>query len=475
MQLHDIRARMPRPLRATYRYACAAVPYAWRHGGAVYRRTLRGLRESERWPRAALLELQCRELQRLVRHAAEHVPYYRAQFAALGLDPADVRAPDDLARLPFLDRATTAANLERLLADNIPRRRRLYQTTGGTSGRPMPLYADRRVSLQRDRAFWDLCLERAGCRVGARLVVLRNDVLPGGRLWDYNPRTRLLSLDPFKLTPATVRQYADAVIRAGIPFLHTYPSSACMFLTLLRDAGETRRLPFRAILASSENIYPGQRAFLEEGFGARLFSWYGHSERLVLACECERSPDYHVFPEYGVLELVDAQGLTIREPGVRGELVGTGFNNDVMPLLRYRTGDYAEYAREQACPCGREHPLITAVAGRWLQEMIVRPDGGLVSMTALNLHSDAFDNVWQFQFRQAERGQLDLRVVAKPEYTEADAARIESELRPKLGPDLALHIERVSEIARTPAGKHRFLIQELAIARPGAGASAGNA
>ena len=464
---------MPRPLKAAYRYACAAVPYAWRHGGAVYRRTLRDLRASERWPRAALLELQCRELQRLVRHAADHVPYYRERFAALGVDPADVRTPDDLERLPFLDRATAAANVERLLADNIPRRRRLYQTTGGTSGRPMPLYADRRVSLQRDRAFWDLCLERAGWRAGEPMVVLRNTVLPGNQLWDYNPRTRLLSLDPFKLTPATVRRYVDAVVSARIAYLHTYPSAACTLLALLRHVGDTRRLPFRVICASSENIYPGQREFIEEGFGARLFSWYGHSERLVLACECEHRPDYHVFPEYGILELVDEQGRTIREPGVRGELVGTGFSNDVMPLLRYRTGDYAEYAREQNCSCGRRHPLITAVAGRWLQEMIVRPDGGLVSITALNLHSDAFDHVWQFQFHQAERGRLTLRVVPKGTYSAADAGRIRAALRPKLGLGIVLRIETVSEIARTPGGKHRFLVQELPVACPGTGVPTG--
>jgi hypothetical protein len=41
------------------------------------------------------------------------------------------------------------------------------------------------------------------------------------------------------------------------------------------------------LLTGSENVYDDQRAVIERVFQRRLFSWYGHSEKLVMAAECD--------------------------------------------------------------------------------------------------------------------------------------------------------------------------------------------
>jgi phenylacetate-CoA ligase len=43
-------------------------------------------------------------------------------------------------------------------------------------------------------------------------------------------------------------------------------------------------------------------------------------------------------PEYGFLEVLGEDGAAVRE-GEEGEIVATGFDNLVMPLIRYRTTD----------------------------------------------------------------------------------------------------------------------------------------
>ena len=60
----------------------------------------------------------------------------------------------------------------------------------------------------------------------------------------------------------------------------------------------------RAILCGSENIYKPQRRLLKDVFKGRVYSWYGHSEQVSLAGECEKSSYYHIFPEYGITELI---------------------------------------------------------------------------------------------------------------------------------------------------------------------------
>jgi len=462
----SLRARAPQLLKEAYRHACALIPYAWRYGGPEYTRFMGLLEQSQSWSAAALDEYQCRELQRLASHCYANVPYYRELFDRLALTDRDIRRPEDLQKLPLLDREQVVRNVNGLTAANVPRRRLLYQTTGGTSGKPMAIYVDCRDTIQRDRAFWDAFTARTGRKPGGWVVSLRNDVLAGTAKWDSNVRTRVLRLDPFKLTPQSVSDYVDAINRSGVPHLHTYPSAAATLLTLARGKRDLRDSPIRWILATSENVYPGQRALLEAGFNCRCCSMYGHTERLVFAGECEHSTDYHVYPEYGIVELIDGAGAVITGPGVRGEIVGTGFINDAMPLLRYRTGDYAEYTGGHPCACGRAYPRLTNVVGRWLQEMIVRPDGALVSITALNMHSDVFDRVNQFQFYQEDPKEVVLRVVPAAGYSLRDERAIRLSLSEKLGSAIELRICPVESIPRAATGKHRFLIQKLPVDNP---------
>jgi phenylacetate-CoA ligase len=458
---HEWRARLPGWAKRSYRATAACVPYRWRYGGREYRCTRDRLRESDFWPEERIRDWQCRETARLIRHAFLHVPYYRRLAADLNLRPQDVRSPEDLRRLPLLERDTLAARAGELISETTPRRRLLVQSTGGTSGRPLSVTVDRAVTLQRERAFWDAFLARFGIRRDERMVVLRNDRLRGPGLWDYSPATRRLRLDAFRLAPSNVGQYIEAIAASGIRILHTYPSAAATLVKLAQEAGCWRALPLRWIVATSENVYPGQREALEAACHARFVSMYGHSERCVFAGECECGPACHVEPRYGLVELTDEQGRAVEEPGVWGEIVGTGFVNDAMPLIRYRTGDFAQYAPGPACRCGRSGPRFAAVRGRWLQELIRKPDGGVVSITALNMHSPVFHRCRRFQFLQNDPRELQVCVVPGDGFGAEDEEAIRRELSPKLGGALRVVVRRVAEIAPTAAGKHRFLVQRL--------------
>ncbi|MDD3373821.1 MAG: phenylacetate--CoA ligase family protein, partial [Methanoculleus bourgensis] len=142
-----------------------------------------------------------------------------------------------------------------------------------------------------------------------------------------------------------------------------------------------------------------------------------------------------------------------------GEVVATNLTNYVCPLIRYRTMDLAT-AAQGPCTCGRHYPLLEHVEGR-LHEFIVTKDRRLISMTAVNMHSDVFDNVVQFQFYQEKVGEVLLRIVRKPGYTDRDTDYILSELEKKFEGDVDVTVHFVTKIPRTRRGKYRFLIQDL--------------
>jgi phenylacetate-CoA ligase len=420
------------------------------------------LRESEKWDEGRLIEYQIDKLRRILRHAARNVPYYRRLFRHSGFDPEQVRDLADLRALPLLDKETIRVNTQDLLADNIKPRDRFYHTTGGTMGKPLGFYSLRHSS-GRERAFMFVQWSRVGFTPDRVRAMLRGWPVKNARHWRYEVSERAYVFSNFHMTAENAARYARVMREKKIPFLHSYPSAVTDFARHLKDS-QIEPPRFEAVLASSENIYPGQREFIESFYGARLYSWYGHSENLILAGECELSSYYHIFPEYGIAEVLREDGSPVEEEDQMGELVGTTLNNFAMPLIRYRTEDWA-VAGPRSCECGRPHRLLKATRGRWHQEMLIGKFDNLISVTALNVHNDVFDRVHQIQFYQRERGRVELRIKPKPSYAERDTRRILRAMNEKIGDTMEISLSFMDEIPLSPRGKFRLIIQELDIPR----------
>ena len=430
--------------------------------GPSFSNTLRLLTESQTWSDERLVDYQISKLKVMLRHCAEQVPYYRRLFREVGFDPERLRTLSNLSALPLLEKDLIQSNPSDFLADNVKSGQRHYFTTGGTMGKPLGLY-NMRDSGGRERAFILAQWARVGFQVNDRRAMLRGWAVRNKRHWTYEASERAFVFSNFHMTPENVAEYARVMRLERLPYLHSYPSAVIDFSRRLRDLGLDPP-PFLAILAASENLYPGQREFIESFFGARLFSWYGHTENVVLAGECEVSNHYHIFPEYGVTEVIKENGSAADKEGDLGELVGTSLDNFAMPLIRYRTEDWAVICPPR-CSCGRNYKLLKETRGRWHQEMLVGKLDNLISVTALNVHSDVFDNVRQLQFYQREKGRVELRIIRKPEYSERDSRRILAALNEKIGDTLELSLSFPDEIPLMPRGKFRFVIRELPLPR----------
>ena len=213
---------------------------------------------------------------------------------------------------------------------------------------------------------------------------------------------------------------------------------ACCLADLLEERGMPVELPFRFIMLGSENLYDWQVEKFSHVFSqARLFSWYGHAERTVLAPWCEYRRTFHCWPFYGLTEVLDEQGGGVSE-GEEGEIVGTSFHAMATPFIRYRTMDMAVKGPPRCPDCGRNFQILNHIMGR-LQEVIVTEDGRYISMAAINMHSRIFDALRQFQFLQEKPGCVVFRYVAKhPPLSPEEEKRIQHGLQMKLGEKIEL-------------------------------------
>jgi phenylacetate-CoA ligase len=416
------------------------------------------LKETDKWDKEKLLAYQRKQLQKLLEHAVKHIPFYSDIHLASN-DPFK-----NLEKFPTIDKKTIQNDSKAFMADNIQRKDTYYVTTGGTSGNSLGFYLDN-STYGREFAFVMTGWRRVGFVPGDKVISLRGVEFKNagkGVYWQDNPIYNMIEMSPFHMSEENMPKYIDKIKKIKPKYLHGYPSAISILARYVEKKVE-KFPPIKAVLAISENIYAGQREFIEKAFNTRLFSFYGMSEKVIMAPECEYDTRYHAFPEYGITEIVDKYGNSIGK-GERGELVGTGFLNYFMPFIRYRTGDYAVIS-EQSCKCKRNHLVLENLIGRWSQEMVVDKNKALISIAALNLHSDVFSNVHRYQFHQKKFGELILKVVPKDNFLDKDKEKISTAFHKKVGNNLQLFIEEVDKIDLTRRGKSKLLIQELEISK----------
>ena len=389
--------------------------------------------------------------------------YYKRVFDEVGFSPSKLRSSRDLALLATIDKNTVIEHLAEMCTKSPESRDVDYGSTGGTSGTPLRFYMPTSRSFI-EYAYLIASWERAGYHLGMPLAVLRGRIVRPDRKGfrhEYDPILRHHYYSTFHMADDDVNMYLEHISSLGPCFLHVYPSVAAALGRFVRRSGMRAPSNIRGIIAESEIVYADQRRMVEDVLGVKYFACYGHSEKCVLAAECEHSADYHVWPTYGYFELLDADDQPVTTPGERGEIVGTSFINTVMPFIRYRTGDFATYVGERCQACGREHTIIRDIRGHRTQEVLIAADGSEIPWAAMNMHDDTFDHVRQFQFRQDVPGRAVLRIVPAERFGEKDHRRILENLGNKLDGQLDLELELTDAIPLAPRGKAIYVDQQI--------------
>ena len=422
------------------------------------------IKKSQWWNKEKINEYQFKKLHQLIKRSYENVPYYRDLFDKNGIEPEKIKDFDDFKKIPFLTKEIIRKNKDKLKSKDYPDYRFQYMATSGSTGKPLGLYVDKIGYSVDSFAFQKLKLEWAGCRIYDKSVDIRGVVtIPSadkGKFWKYSMLRRAMFLSSFHLSEENLPKYIEKIRKFKPKYLLAYPSAITEIARYMEKNHIKPISSLKVIFCTAETLYDWQRKLLKEVFQCRIFETYGHSENSALASYCEKSDYFHFFPEYGFVELIGKNDELVTKECEKGEIVVTGFRNDLFPFIRYKTGDMGIYT-EKKCSCGRNCLLLKKIEGKWQQEYIYAKDDRPIPFTTLDIHFKVFDNVKQFQFYQKEKGILILRILKKNEYSNNDTKIIEKEFAEIFQNDVELKIEFVDEIQKTNTGKHSYLIQEL--------------
>lgn len=188
------------------------------------------------------------------------------------------------------------------------------------------------------------------------------------------------------------------------------------------------RLPLRhrprALVSSAMTLRPGLRAALEAHFRCPILDLYSLTEARLLAVDtgvgmAVRAPDVFI-------EVLDPMHDTPMAPGQRGEITVTGGCNPLLPLLRYRTGDFGRLEHSQ----GRV----------WIRDLEGRPPVALLDAQGALVNTiDASRSLAPFALPQLQLAQAADRSLTLRVRGEADEALLRAALAPLFG-DLPLSV-----------------------------------
>ncbi len=408
---------------------------------------------------------QAAALARLVRHAYDHVPFYRARFDAACVGPDELATPERLVRLPVVRRAELrdAGDAWASTVEPLPT---IHKQTSGTSGEPL-LFGYEPDSEHWRRAVKYRGYAWAGYRPGDRALHFWGAPEPSEPAWATRVKIaidRRMHRDIFLpcavMTDEHLHDIVRAIERVQPDVLVCYAQAGAELARFVVQHG-LRTWPTIPVICGAEQLMPRDRADLVDAFGPSVFDTYGCREVMMIGAECEAHDGLHVAMENLIVEVIvteNGRGRPAR-PGETGEVVITDLHNLGMPFIRYANGDIATVGVDRRCACGRTLPRIEAVQGR-ISETLHDASGAPVSGIAISfLVQDVSRAVRQFQAVQHRDRSLTLQLVLAEALSDTALDQIRANAARLLG-GLDVRIAIVDELPRSAAGKHQLVIAE---------------
>jgi phenylacetate-CoA ligase len=406
--------------------------------------------------------LAAQRLRETLGWAAVTVPAYRHIESRLHEDAS----PETwLAQFPLTGKADIRANPESYLSRASAPIERIAMFTSGSHTEPFAFYLQRGISRCKETAYLQAFGERVhagGASMSLRGPSIQGSTAYGGPASSWEPINRMLWVSPNHLTASHMPSHIQAALRRGVSSVQGYSSAVYRVACWLRDNPNPRFTnEIRAVQLVSEDVEPYMIDEIRRVFDCPVVALYGHSERAVAAGTMPDDARYFVWPQYGHLELVDEQGQPITAPDVPGEIVATGFDNRVMPFVRYRTGDTAVWSSTAEHPSLPGYPVLERIDGR-ANDYVLARDGRQIAVTLLcGLRLPEFSLLDAIQYEQFEPGKLIVRIEASRELPPWVRETVHRFFNAKMHGLVEAELQRVSRIERTARGKRKMLIQHI--------------
>lgn len=403
-----------------------------------------------------LKRMQLKQLKAILRHAYDQVPFYHQKFKRANVRLDDVKAIEDLIKIPTLTKTELqSAVFSDIMATSANPNKCVKRMTSGSTGIPLTLLADR-AAIDYELALWSRAFLENGVRPWYRLSVITDprNFPKSGKLSQRLGITRrdyVSIFDPPDIQKRLLERFNPQVIKG-------YSSS----LALLADHCLHTKCNVRPrfVFTGAELLDKASRTSIGSGFSAELLDNYACIEFGLLSWECLEHVGYHINADSVVMEIVD--GGEQVSFGERGSVVCTSLINRAMPLIRYEIGDVGVLSAER-CPCGRSLPLMKVLEGR-KSDFLMTTDGRAVSPTIFFPYPfESLEGIKQFRVIQEKLDKIVIQLVFKKPVEKHSHLCDEAtkEIRRVFGEDMQVEFQVLKELKADSSAKLRKIVSNI--------------
>ena len=329
--------------------------------------------------------------------------------------------------------------------------------TGGSYGEPFRVPYSKKRALVKTATF-KYFNEMGGYQLGDPFVLIR--AKSKSSILQYLRNETIFI--PKDLSEKRIRSLLDTLRKKKVKVLLGYPTVMYDLALYLKNSPEEKKgLQVETLISASEPLPDFLRELIKEQFGCSFIDRYSNEEVGLIAQQREYAGE-HFVNKYGVLvEVVNPDSLKPVKEGEQGKVVVTDLYNELLPIIRYDTGDLAvahKYKDGQLLS-------ITDIAGR-VTEKIFAISGSPVSPLILGpyiyIPLSKEGTVFQYQFAQTNKTKYELRIKTMGNEIPVDVLEsIRKGLMSVLGDSAEISFNFPDDILPQPSGKRPVFKNEM--------------
>ena len=454
------RTFLPKHIKKITKNILGHIPLTYRKP-KYYNKLSKFLDSSHFWDIESIEKWQLKYLQKTVNEAYNQTDGYKQLYSESGIHPKELHKLSDLQYFPTVNKELISNNLKAFSSKKYSQHEIYLIHTSGSSGKPFHFYNAYKKPFEN--SFMHNLWKMFGIHPNELQAVLKGGFGDNpNELFELDRYNNNLQLSVSQLSEKHIEIYLELIKKYKIRILRALPSSLYLLCKLLENIDSSKWPNFEVISISSENNYYWQNEIFKKIFPkAKIFSWYGHAEKSILAPYCEKTDKYHLWPFYGVSEILDINGKEVSELET-GKLFGTSLFSDATFFIRYDTNDIVEKGAKSCQKCGRNFQILNKIHGR-SQEFILTKTGRKVTVTVLNILDNTYQLFDRFQFYQDKKGELVFKYQTNINISSIEKENLIIRLKGRIGPDIDIILKNVLEIERSKSGKYKFMDQKLII------------
>lgn len=408
------------------------VPFKYRYG-KKYVDFLKIIEKSKTWSHDESINYQIEKTKNILRLANDNIPYYKKLFKSNGFD-YNIKSFDDIKNLPILTKDDIITNYD-LLINPFYKKKHYKMNSSGTTGKRLEILGtddlfkieaafitnamgDHGINLYRDHSIW----------------IRRYSPSESDPIFFRDTELNRTYMSAFDLNDNTIRNYVDYINSTRSKTIVSYPSTL-YYLSLLCEKHNLKLKHIINMHGASEVCLPQWREKIKEIMNINIKMHYGQVEKVCFAHQDKFDDLYKENLLYSYNEFDQDQTV-----------IGTGFYNELMPLIRYKTNDKI-ILNNKITDFGAFPKTILDIEGRNGDMLITETDSYVPSVNFYSFMSK-IEEVDMFQIIQKKQDKsVQFNIVINNNYSNNTKDILIEQMKNRLG-NVSISINIVDTLER---------------------------